>query len=243
VADYRRRARAAAFLATALLCAGCAGTPGDGQFRTMSDAAGTVASDPAPIVPVETDPSEYRIVSGDILSIAVYQVPDLNRDAQVDAAGYIVLPLIRGVPVAGRTVRDVEAQLTDRLRAKYIQNPQVTVAVKDAVGARVSVQGAVREPGIIPVRGEVTLTAVLAQAKGFTETADRSSVVVIRNTAQGRVAARVDAAAILSGVGPDPKIYPGDVVMVEDSLLRTSIKDVLSVLTGAAAIKFLAPGG
>ena len=168
----------------------------------MSDAAGAVASDPAPVVPVQTDPSEYRIVSGDILSVAVYQVPDLNRDAQVDAAGYIVLPLIRGVPVAGRTVRDVEGQLTDRLRAKYIQNPQVTVAVKDAVGARVSVQGAVREPGIIPVRGEVTLTAILAQAKGFTETADRSSVVVIRNTAQGRVAARVDAAAILSGVGP-----------------------------------------
>ena len=86
------------------------------------------------------------------------------------------------------------------------------------------------------------MTAVLAQAKGFTETADRSSVVVIRNTAQGRVAARVDAAAILSGAGPDPKIYPGDVVMVEDSLLRTSIKDVLSVLNGAAAIKFRAPG-
>ena len=241
MADRARR-RAAVLLATALSCAGCAGAPGDGQFRSVAGAAGGDASDPAPVVIVATDPSEYRIVSGDILSVAVYQVPDLNRDAQVDAAGYIVLPLIRGVAVAGRTVRDVEAELTGRLRAQYIQNPQVTVTVKDAVGARVSVQGAVREPGIIPIRGDVTLTAVLAQAKGFTETADKSSVVVIRTTAQGRVAARVDAAAILAGAGPDPKIYPGDVVMVEDSLLRTSLKDVLSVLTGAAAVKFLAPG-
>ena len=231
----------AALLAAALAGAGCAGAPGDGQFHSVAGAA-VPASDAAPVVVVAADPAEYRIVSGDILSVAVYQVPDLNRDAQVDAAGYIVLPLVRGVSVAGRTVRDVETELTGRLRVKYVQNPQVTVAVKDAVGARVSVQGAVREPGVFPVRGDVTLTAMLAEAKGFTETADRSSVVVIRTTAQGRVAARVDAAAILAGAEPDPKIYPGDVVAVEDSLLRTSLKDVLSVLTGAAAVKFLAPG-
>jgi polysaccharide export outer membrane protein len=185
--------------------------------------------------------SDYRIMSGDLLQITVFQVQDFNREAQVDAGGNIVLPLIGGVPVAGKTVHEVEFEVARRLRAKYLQNPQVLVTIKDAVGLRVSVQGAVKNPGVIQIRGDTTLTTVLAQAQGFSDTADKSSVLVIRNTDQGRVAAKVDAGAILAGSAPDPRIYGGDTIVVDDSFVRMAGKDVLTLLSGASAVRFLFP--
>jgi polysaccharide export outer membrane protein len=185
--------------------------------------------------------SDYRIMSGDVLQITVFQVQDFNREAQVDAAGNIVLPLIGGVPAAGKTVREIESEIARQLRAKYLQNPQVLVTIKDAVGLRVSVQGAVKTPGVIQIRGDTTLTTVLAQAQGFTDTADKSSVLIIRNTDQGRVAAKVDANAILAASAPDPRIYGGDTIVVDDSFVRMAGKDALTLLSGASALRFLFP--
>jgi polysaccharide export outer membrane protein len=185
--------------------------------------------------------SDYRIMSGDVLQITVFQVQDFNRDAQVDAAGNVFLPLIGGVPAAGKTVHEVESEIARRLKANYLQNPQVLVTIKDAVGLRVSVQGAVKNPGVIQIRGDTTLTTVLAQAQGFSDTADKSSVLVIRNTDQGRVAAKVDAGAILAGSTPDPRIYGGDTIVVDDSFVRMAGKDVLTLLSGASALRFLFP--
>ena len=152
--------------------------------------AAVAGSNPAAVQPQPSaasalaSTSDYRIMSGDVLQITVFQVQDFNREAQVDAAGNIVLPLIAAVPAAGKTVHEVESEIAGQLRAKYLQNPQVLVTIKDAVGLRVSVQGAVKSPGVIQIRGNTTLTAVLAQQGGFTETADKSSVLIIRNTDQ-----------------------------------------------------------
>ena len=74
-------------------------------------------------------------------------------------------------------VREVESEIARRLKAKYLQDPQVLARVKDAVGMRVAVQGAVRTSGV-QVRGDTTLTNLIAQAQGFTDTADKSSVVI-----------------------------------------------------------------
>ena len=185
--------------------------------------------------------SDYRIMSGDVLQITVFQVQDFNREAPVDAGGNIVLPLIGGVPAAGKTVHEVESEIAGRLRAKYLQNPQVLVTIKDAVGLRVSVQGAVKSPGVIQIRGDTTLTTVLAQSQGFTDTADTSSVLIIRNTDQGRVAGKVDAGAILKGSAPDPRIYGGDTIVVDDSFVRSAGKDALNILGGAAMLRVFFP--
>jgi len=179
--------------------------------------------------------------SGDVLQITVFQVQDFNRDAQIDASGNIFLPLIGGAPAAGRTVHEVESEIAGRLKAKYLQNPQVLVTVKDAIGLRVTVQGAVKSPGVMQIRGDTTLTTVIAQAQGFSETADKSSVLIIRNTDQGRVAAKVDAGAILAGSTPDPRVYGGDTIVVDDSFVRMAGKDLLTILSGASALRFLFP--
>lgn len=169
-------------------------------------------------------PAEYRISSQDIVDVTVYQVPDLNRSVQVDASGMIGLPLLGAVRAGGRTVRELEADIARRLGARYLQSPQVAVFVKDAAGLRVTIDGAVRKPGIIQIKGSTTLLAALAEAQGFTETADQSGVMIFRPTEKGRSVARFDASAIRSGASVDPIIYGGDTIVVDESTARTAWK-------------------
>jgi polysaccharide biosynthesis/export protein len=195
------------------------------------------AASPAAFASVST--SDYRVRAGDVLQINVFQLQDFTREAPVDAGGTIGLPLIGAVPVAGMTVRQIEEEIAQRLKAKYLQNPQVLVSVKDAVGLRVAVQGAVKNPGVFPLHGDTTLTNVIAQANGFTEISDQSQVLLIRNTDQGRVATKVDAGAILSGSAPDPQVYGGDTVVVGESFIRNVEKDALTLSGGVSSVGWL----
>ena len=217
--------------------AGC-GANGEGTFSSVAEQAsqpqaGTPAPTPDNSAATAANGGDYRIMPDDILQIVVFQAPDFNRDAQVDATGNIALPLLGSVPVAGRTTRDVEAEITRRLKAKYMQNPQVSVFVKDAVGLRVTVEGAVTKPGVVPVRGGVTLLSLIAESGGFTDTADKSGILIFRNTEKGRTVARFDAKAIAAGTAQDPPVFGGDTIVVDDSAARTAWKDVLSSLPAA----------
>jgi polysaccharide biosynthesis/export protein len=210
------------------------------QTASVVPASTTNAIAGQPPAPAETlaptSTAEYRIRSGDVLQINVFQLQDFNREAPVDAAGTIGLPLIGAVPVAGKTVRQVEEEIAQGLKAKYLQNPQVLVTIKDAVGLRVAVQGAVRNPGLFPLHGDTTLTNVIAQANGMNDISDSSQVLIIRNTDQGRVATKVDAGAILSGSASDPQIYGGDTVVVGESFIRNAEREAMTVLGGAATL-------
>lgn len=168
--------------------------------------------------------TEYRISPQDIVEVTVYQVPDLNRSVQVDASGMVGLPLLGAVRAGGRTVRELESDIARRLGARYLQSPQVAVFVKDAAGLRVTVDGAVKKPGIIQIKGTTTLLAALAEAQGFTETADQSGVMIFRPTEKGRSVARFDANAIRSGAAADPPVFGGDTVVVDESTTRTAWK-------------------
>ena len=168
--------------------------------------------------------TEYRISPQDIIEVTVYQVPDLNRSVQVDASGMVGLPLLGAVRAGGRTVRELESDIARRLGARYLQSPQVAVFVKDAAGLRVTVDGAVKKPGIIQIKGTTTLLAALAEAQGFTETADQSGVMIFRPTEKGRSVARFDANAIRSGAAVDPPVFGGDTVVVDESTARTAWK-------------------
>ena len=124
----------------------------------------TIASTSASASSASASTSDYQVRPGDVLQINVFQLQDFTREAPVDAAGTIALPLIGAVPVAGKTVRQIEEEIAQRLKAKYLQNPQVLVSVKDAVGLRVAVQGAVKSPGVFPLHGDTTLTNIIAQS-------------------------------------------------------------------------------
>ena len=181
----------------------------------------------------------YRIATGDILDVNVFRQPDLSRTVDVDGGGQILLPLIGAMRAAGKTVRELETEITRVLGARYLQSPQVSVAVKDAAGQRVTVEGAVKAPGVRLARGQTTLLRILAESGGFTETADQTNVIMFRQSDQGRVITRYDANAIRVGQAPDPVIVGGDTIVVDDSTGKQAwrnFKDIFGVAAGGVGL-------
>ena len=215
---------ASALAATMILLAGCG--PTSGPTASVIDLPA-----PAPVTVSDgQSASQYRISLQDTLEITVYQVPDLSRTVEVDGTGRINFPLIGTVVAAGKTVRELESHIAGRLGAKYLKSPQVSVYVKDAVGQRVTIDGAVKKPGVIQAKGETTLLRIIAEAQGFSETADPTAVMVFRVTQQGRMGARFDANTIRTGQAPDPRIYGGDTIVVDESGGKTAWKQFREAL-------------
>lgn len=232
---------------TGLLLAGCSGgsnTFGDsstknmqpGQFAQTAQASPTANNaDAVNKIYAKAngavgDPQAYRIGALDVLDITVLGVADLTRSVQVTSAGTITLPLMRTVTAAGRTQSELEHDITNRLSATYLQNPQVTVGVKEYNSQRITVDGAVQKPGIFPKSGEMSLLQAIAQAQGLTTVADPTNVLVFRQVNGQRQAARFDIKQVRGGKQPDPMLMAGDVVMVDESAARTTLRDISSAM-------------
>lgn len=240
--------RTAVFIAFGLLVTGCS-PGGDGvsfvdpsRSISQSGGGGAVRQTPSNQLPQNLRPSSaptgvYQVAAGDVIDVAIFQSPNLNRTVEVDGAGNVVLPLVGAVPVAGKTVRTAEGEIARRYGERYLQNPDVTIFLREAVGQRVTVDGAIRKTGFVIARANSSLLNIIAESGGVTETADESNVIVFRPTAEGRVAARFDVKAIRQGQAPDPPIYGGDTVIVDDSTARTAWKQFREVLPVAGFMR------
>lgn len=172
----------------------------------------------------------YKIGPQDVLEVSVFKVPELSRSVQVADIGSINLPLLGEVEAAGKTSRDLEQELAAKLGDKYIQSPQVTVYVKEFNSRRVTVDGAVRKPGIYPIRGKTTLVQIIAMAEGPTDVSDPSCVVVFRNVDGKRAVAKFDLTQIRDGRADDPIIREGDMIVVNESATKTAFQSFLKAL-------------
>lgn len=120
----------------------------------------------------------YVIGSQDVLSIAVWDQPDLSGKFTVEADGSFTFPLLGRIMAGGLTLRDLEGQLRKRLADGYLKNPQVSVAVEQYRSQRIFVIGEVRSPGAYPLTGDMTLIEALARAGSTTMDAGNEAVVV-----------------------------------------------------------------
>jgi polysaccharide biosynthesis/export protein len=170
--------------------------------------------------------NDYRIAPLDVLEISVFQVPDLSKTTPVSSSGYISMPLIGEVAAADKTVAELEADISAKLAADYLQSPNVSVFVQEAVSQRVTIEGAVNKPGIYPTAGSTTLLQVVALAGGLDRVADNRGIVVFRNVGGKRQAAKFDFKAIRAGTADDPPILGGDVVVVDESGTKTALRNV-----------------
>jgi polysaccharide export outer membrane protein len=220
-------------LALLLLLTGCSPS-GQGGGADSGAIVQQTEQLPAPQVGFEANVAEYRIGPLDLLEVSVFQVPDLGRTVRVSANGEIALPLIGTVKAGGRTVAELESDIASLLGAKYLQSPQVTVFVQESTSQRVTVDGAVVEPGIVDLTGQTSLLQAIAIAGGLADGADPRGIVVFRNVGNQRMAAKFDLAAIRSGTAEDPIVYGGDIVVVDRSRIRSalsSIRDSLPVFS------------
>ncbi|MFZ1110091.1 MAG: polysaccharide biosynthesis/export family protein [Rhodomicrobium sp.] len=187
-----------------------------------------------------SDPASksYKVGPRDTLDITVFKTPELTKTVQVSEVGTFTYPLIGEVEAAGKTARQIESELVKRLGAKYLQNPQITVLVKDYNSQRVTLEGAIKKPGVYPLVGGLTLLQAIAQASGFEDTADHT-VALFRQTNGKRLAARYDVSRIRDGQDEDPQLEAGDVIIVSTSDLKEGFSFVLKALPLVSLVPLL----
>ena len=178
-------------------------------------------------VKFQTLETNYKIAPMDKLGIKVFKMDDLSGDYDVDLAGNISLPLIGQIQAANLTTAQLDDVLTQRLGAKYLEHPDISVAIKSSTAHVVTVDGAVREGGSFPVPGPISLIQAVAMAKGTTEDANARRVAVFRTIGGQRQAAAFDLTSIRRGEAADPQIYPGDIIVVDGSSVKAKEKQIL----------------
>lgn len=217
-----------AFLVACFALSGCA------TSRIQPDGSVTQLSATTLPIPTRTYAGidrPYYIGPLDQLSISVVGIQELDQnDIQVDTSGRITFPLVGAVEASGKTPVEVAGLIERGLRARYVRDPHVTVNVKNTVSQVVTVDGQVREPGMYPVVGRMTLLRAIAVAKGTTEFAKLDDVVVLRTVDGRNYAALYNLTALRKGAYADPDIYTGDVVVVGDSKARRLFRDILSIV-------------
>jgi len=175
-------------------------------------------------VQFQTLESDYKIAPMDKLAIKVFKMDDLTAEYDVDLAGNISLPLVGELKAANLTTAQLDEALTRKLGEKYLEHPDVSVAIKSSTAHVVTVDGAVKEAGSFPVGGPTSLIRAITMAKGTTEDANSRRVAVFRSIGGQRQAAAFDLTAIRRGEAPDPQIYPGDIIVVDGSKIKAAQK-------------------
>lgn len=173
----------------------------------------------------------YLVGPFDKLKIDVFGISDLSdKEVQVDASGRLSFPLAGVLEVAGKTPGEISTMLRDRLITSHVRDPQVTVNLSDTTSQVVTVEGEVREPGLYPVVGRMTLLRAIARAKGTTEFSKLDDIVVFRTVDGKNMAALYNIRAIRGGAYADPEIFANDVVVVGDSKARRFFKDFIGLV-------------
>lgn len=150
---------------------------------------------------------EYRVGAGDKLSIIVFGHTDLSREVLVDGSGRVSLPLLGQIEVEGRTVAELQEDVTEALNRDFIVDPRVSIEV--VTYRPFFILGQVNKPGRYPYIEGMTVRMAVALAGGFTRRAEEDTAVVIRGD---------DPEGERSTVELDTSIEPGDTVEVERRL-------------------------
>ncbi|MFM0011723.1 polysaccharide biosynthesis/export family protein [Paraburkholderia sediminicola] len=173
----------------------------------------------------------YTLGAGDILSIVIWDHPELNMPGAsastgpeanssdsmtsgytVDAGGMIQYAYIGPLKVAGLTEMEARDLLAQKL-SRYVRQPQVTLRIQAYRSKRVYLDGAIRNPGVQVLNDmPMTLPEAINRAGGFTPVADRSMVAITR----GQKTVIVDIPGMIAkGVNPDNiELRRGDMVRV-----------------------------
>jgi len=200
---------------------------------------------------------EYKIQAHDRISITMYNHPELGtstiqsqredkRGILVDSRGYIRLPLIKNIHVAGITQAQAQKRIEYAFK-KYLNDAEVSLEV---LNKRAYILGEVNKPGEIPLFNEkMTLLQLIATAGDFTDGANRRAIVIMKKRGTKVYTQTIDLTGINSIKLAHITIRPNDIVYVTPSNIKVrnvgiqeispAIGLVRDVITPAASVKYL----
>jgi polysaccharide biosynthesis/export protein len=167
-------------------------------------------------VPPSASSDEFVIGPGDVLAINVWKETEISKVIPVRSDGRISLPLIGEVQSSGLTPKQLEAEITKRLK-DYIADPSVTVVVQEVRSQKINVLGMVARPGSFPITSSLTVLDAIALAGGFRDFAKQKSIYVLHQNADGTQSRLTfNYKEVIKGVNvaQNVKLQPRDTVVV-----------------------------
>ena len=153
------------------------------------------------------DEGIYLLGPGDLISISVYDEPDLSlKELRIGLSGQISYPLLGDIRVEGLSPKELEIRLTERLKGPYLVDPSVTVSIINYRPFYVT--GEVKKPGSYSFHPGLTIDRAISIAGGFTERASKSKIYVVHDDDDSSDKTRTKLADV---------VRPGDVITVEQS--------------------------
>ena len=151
--------------------------------------------------------SNYRLGSGDVISIQVLGEDDLKRERiRLSDAATISYPILGEIRLFGKTVAELEKLIREGLTGRYLVNPQVTVTIVEY--RSFFINGQVEKPGGYAYMPGLTVRKAVSLAGGFKERASKEKIFVIRDDDPKKISKRVSQ---------DETVHPGDIITVEES--------------------------
>ena len=176
----------------------------------MSLAFGAAAQD----IHTEVEPGfqAVRIGPGDLLEIQVLESAEMSRQVRVSASGTIQLPLVGEFLATDLTSSQLAAKINSLLNVEYLQNPHVSVILLENAGQKVTVVGAVAQPGTFPIDGTTRILDVLLQAGGIRANSSGQAALI----REGQQEAVVDVGALMNGenLANNLPLRSGDLISV-----------------------------
>jgi protein involved in polysaccharide export with SLBB domain len=164
----------------------------------------------------QTAPPEDRVGIDDTFEVRVYGETELSGMFRVATDGTIDYPLAGRVAVAGLRTGEIQQALVNKLKDKYLKDPQVMVTIKDRNSQKISVLGQVGHPGQVSYYPNMTIVDAIASAGGFTGIAAKNSVN-LRREVGGKIETHIYRVADISeGRSQNVMVLPGDVLVVDE---------------------------
>jgi polysaccharide export outer membrane protein len=202
--------------------------PGDRQSLRREDESEAEAA----ILPyINSFFTTTRLGPEDVITVDVFDQPNYSRsNIAIPPSGRINYPVIGQVAVAGRTIEEVEKDITDRL-SEYIREPKVTVQLVQVHSMKFMVVGDVVTPGIYEMTRRMTVNEALARAGDVNRFGDTKNISVLRMQPNGQAEPiPVNIHDVRRGKAQDIHLVPGDTIFVPGNKFKT-VDKVLSVAT------------
>lgn len=122
----------------------------------------------------------YELDTGDRIRVTVFGHEDLSGEFEIDGSGRVSLPLISQIKASGLTLREIERDITNKLKPDFLKNPRVSV---DVLNYRpFYIIGEVKKPGSYSYVNGMTIVNAVALAGGYTYRARENNVLITRAT-------------------------------------------------------------
>jgi polysaccharide export outer membrane protein len=170
----------------------------------------------APGQPPAPLPPGYIIGASDVLSIVFWRDKDMSADVTVRPDGKISLPLLNDIEVAGQTPEALRMKL-QQISSKFLEDPDITVVVKEIRSRNVYIMGNVVKPSTLPLNADMTVLQLIAAAGGLQEYADSKNIMVMRNEGGRQQSYKFNYKEVINqkNIAQNILLKPGDIVVVK----------------------------